>query len=160
MCALKLDSFGRVIEICYIGKSDVEARNLSKLIGVHESFLNSAMHSYEEGKVEDWIEWFRGEWCSALYHDKLSQMNESIREALSTDKGTYTTLDKVQDAIDASTENEKLNEEWNACIGPGGSNLESSTRRIVEHSTVDYLRSNKVMLNRFALPQAKAKKDK
>ncbi len=160
MCALKLDSFCRVVEICFIGKTEVEARNLSKLIGVHESFLNSALNAYEEGKVEDWIEWFRQEWFTALYHDGLGQMNENIRAALGTDKGTYTTLDRVQDAVDASTENEKLHEEWSALIGPRGCKLEGNTKRIVETSTVDYLRSNKVMLNRFALPQAKSKKEK
>jgi hypothetical protein len=157
MCAVKVDSLGVLVEICYIGKSEVEARNLSKLVGLHESYLNSASASYEEGKVEDWIDFLRGEWATAVYHDKFAELAESIRASLSTDKGTYTIMDKVQDALDASTENDRVNEEWKKAIGPRGEHLEPGTKRIVETSTVDYLRANKIMLTRFALPQAKKK---
>jgi hypothetical protein len=155
LCALKLDSFGRVVEICFVGKTLIEHKNVSKFVGMHESFLNSALYSYEEGKIDDWIDWFRGEWSTALFHDKLSLMNSNIRSSLSTDKGTYTILDKVTDAIEKSTDNDKVTENWSELIGPHGSKLDTATRRIVETQTIDYLKTNKVMLNRFQLPQPK-----
>ena len=155
LCAVKVDSLGIVVEICYVGKSEVEARNLNKIVGWHESYLNAAMSSYEDGKVEDWIDFFRGEWATAFFHDKFTELAEAIRASLSSDKGAYTILDSVNDAIEASTDNDKINEAWRTGIGPHGEYLEPATKRIVESSTVDYLRTNKMMLNRFAIPNKK-----
>ena len=69
-------------------------------------------------------------------------------------------MDKVMDAVDASTDNDKMTEVWKESVGPHGENLADSTKRIVEMSTVEYLRNNKIMLNRFALPQPKKKEAK
>ena len=156
MCALKLDPFGVVVEVAYLGKSTVEARNLSKLVGWHESYLNEAIHSYEEGVVTDWIDFFREEWACAIYHDKFGEFVEATRAVLASDKGTYTILDSVVEALEASTENDVVIEEWKKAIGPRGQFLDENTKRIVEMQTVDYLRSNKAMLTRFSIPTKKS----
>ena len=160
LCAVKIDSLGIVVEICYFGKSEIESKNISKLVGWHESYLNAALNSYEEGKVDDWVDFFRGDWATALYHDKFAALVQTIKSSLSSDKDTFTILDKVMDALDASTENDKVVEVWKASIGPRGEKLESNTKRIVETSTLEYLRDNKIMLNRFALPPLKKKAEK
>jgi len=160
LVALKVDSLGALVEICYVGKHDVEAKNLSKLVGWHESYLNAAVSSYEEGKVEDWIDFFRGEWATALFHDKFAEYAHSARSTLSADKETFTILDKVMDAIDASTDDDKISKVWKESVGARGENLADSTKRIVELNTMEYLRNNKIMLNRFALPPAKKKETK
>jgi len=160
LTALKVDSLGVLVEICYVGKTEAEAKNLSKLLGWHESYLNAAISSYEEGKVEDWIDFLRGDWATALFHDKFAEYALSVRSALSTDKETFTILDKVLDAIDASTDNEKISEVWKEGVGAHGEKLADSTKRIVELNTMEYLRNNKIMLNRFALPPTKKKENK
>ena len=121
LCALKLDPFGVVVEVAYLGKSAVGVRNLSKLVGWHESYLNEAIHSFEEGDVSDWIDFFREEWATAIYHDKFGKFVEATRDVLATsDKGTYSLLDSVTDALEASTENDVVIEEWKKAIGPRG----------------------------------------
>ena len=156
LCALKLDPFGVVVEVAYLGKSAVEVRNLSKLVGWHESYLNEAIHCFEEGDVSDWIQFFREEWATAIYHDKFGEFVEATRDVLATDKGTYSLLDSVTDALEASTENDVVIEEWKKAIGPRGQFLDDNTKRIVEMQTMDYLRSNKAMLTRFSVPMKKS----
>ena len=76
---------------------------------------------------------------------------------MASDKGTYTILDNVTEALEASTENDVVLEEWKKAIGPRGQFLDENTKRIVEMQTVDYLRSNKAMLTRFSIPTKKSK---
>ena len=48
---LRVDSLGIVVEILYVGQEMVEARNLSRLVGWHEAFLNSAQFAFNSGIV-------------------------------------------------------------------------------------------------------------
>lgn len=159
LCVLKLTPFGVVAEIAYFGKNSVEARNLSKLVGMHESYLNEAVHSFEEGMVYDWIDFFREEWSSAVYHDKFAEFIEVVRTMLASDKGTYTILDRISDALEKTTENEVITEEWKMSIGARGLNLDENTKRIVETQTIEYLRNNKHMLPKFSIPTRKKDKE-
>jgi hypothetical protein len=158
MCALKVDSYGVVVEIAYVGRNPIEARNLSKLVGLHESYLNAAMHMYEQDKVPDWIDFFRNTWATAIYHDKFMDFIEMVHTMLSSDKGTYDVLDRVSDALESSTENDILLETWMKEIGPRGEKLDANTKRIVETQTIDYLRSNRHMIDRFYIPLRKKEK--
>ena len=110
--------------------------------------------------VTDWIDFFREEWASAIYHDKFAEFVDTTRAVLASDKGTYTILDNVTEALEASTENDVVLEEWKKAIGPRGQFLDENTKRIVEMQTVEYLRNNKAMLTRFSIPTKKSKESK
>lgn len=60
---------GVLTEFLYIGTEDINPRKICRLVGKHESFLNSALVAYENGRVDDWIDFLAGPWASYLYYD-------------------------------------------------------------------------------------------
>ena len=68
---LRTDPRGVVSEFVYLSTSSLCARNISCLVGLHESYLNSAKASYDKGLVEDWVQWCSDDWASSLYHDRF-----------------------------------------------------------------------------------------
>jgi len=161
MCAVKVDSLGMIVEIAFVGKGEVEAKNLGKLVGWHETFLNSALHAYEQGLIEDWITFFRDGWANAVYHDKFAAFVDGVRLALSTDMGTFTIIDRALDAADASLEDTGILTERKKSVGPRGEFLNEVTSKIIETGTIEFLKANKAEFQmRFLIPTAAAKPPK
>jgi hypothetical protein len=149
---LKLDSLGMVIELVSVGKGDVEAKNLGRLPGWHESYLNGAVVSYEQGLVEDWIDFFRGDWATALFHDAFPELAETLRSSLQSDKYAFSLVDLMLDAADKSSDDHEVASTRKKELGPRGEKMPPVTYKMIESATVDYLRKNKAMLTRFAIP--------
>lgn len=160
ICVLKLDSLGMLLEMAYVGKSEVESRNLGTLVGWHESFLNGAVYSYEQGLVEDWIEYFRGDWATALYHDAFPVLADSIRSALQTDKSVFSTVDLMLDAGDRSIDDQEVLNERRQVLGPRAEKLLPATHKSIELATTDFLRKHKLMLMKFYIPPVKTQPKK
>ena len=151
ICALQLDSLGTLVEIVYIGKSTVEAKNLGRLVGWHESFLNGAVYSYEQGLVEDWIDYFRKSWATALFHDTFPDFANHLRNVLASDTYVYSILDLMRAVSDQKSEDHEINSERRKVLGPRGEHISDVTHRTIESATLDFLRKSK--LPRFYVPQ-------
>ena len=158
MSVLKVDSLGMLLEMAYVGKSEVESKNLGKIVGWHESYLNGAVYSYEQGQVDDWIEYFRGGWASALYHDTFSELSDALRYALDLDKNSFQIVDLMLDAADRSVEDADVLAERRRVLGPRAEKLPSTTYKTIELNTLDFLRKNSKSLVRFHLPPTNIKK--
>lgn len=156
ICALRVDSLGMVLEFAYVGKVEVEAKNLGKLVGWHESYLNGAVYSYEQGLVDDWIEYFRGEWATALFHDTYSELSDTLLTALAMDKNAFSIVDLMLDAGDRSTEDSEVSAERRRVLGPRAEKLPVGTYKMIEQNTLEFLRKNKAVLTRFFVPASKA----
>lgn len=61
--------------------------------------------------------------------------------------------------VDEGKEDDTLNGLRKAAVGPGGTNLMPSTKKLIEANAVEFLRKNKGVLNRFMLPERVPTKD-
>jgi len=150
---LKLDSLGMVLELVSVGKGEIEAKNLGRLPGWHESFINGAIASYEGGLVEEWVEFLRGDWATVLYHDTFPELADSLRSALNTDKYAFSLVDLMLDVADKSSEDQEILLARKQELGPRAEKMSSITYKMVENCTLEFLRKNKYTLPRFFIPQ-------
>lgn len=51
-----LDRHGRVVGVTYLGSEPVEAANLERVVGLHESALGSLRMAHDTGKVSSFVE--------------------------------------------------------------------------------------------------------
>ena len=150
---MKIDAHGSLCEVVYLGKEPVEPRNLATLVGLQEAYLNSAWLSYERGVVDDWIAFFRGDWCSALTHDRFDGLKTMLAEMVRADEGAREVVAALLAERDAGKDHETLRQLRAKAIGVGGENLPDKTRKLLEGAVLGYLRKNKGLLPRFLLPE-------
>lgn len=91
----------------YVGTAAIEEQNLGCIVGLHESYLGSALFSYERGLVQHWTDFFRGGYFDVVYHDRLSELIGELRGVVMGDRGMLTVLDKVFD-IAATTDDDQV----------------------------------------------------
>jgi len=154
-CILKLDGLGTLLELAAVCKGEIEAKNLGRLPGWHESFLNGAVASYEQGFVQDWVEYFRGDWATVLYHDTFPEFADILRSSLQTDKYAYSIVDIMLDTASKSSDDQDIIAARKQELGPRAEKMNATTYKMIETATLDFLRKNKAMLPRFFIPQPK-----
>eukprot|EP00941_MAST-03F_sp_MAST-3F-sp1_P004015 g4015.t1 len=145
-CKVVLDRHQRIAEILCITSMPVETRNLSRLIGLQESFVNSLIFSYENGKVKDFISFFRQPCCSALYHPSFSQFYRNLVDVtMSGESSVEALVDKLRELMKDENENgyEKLNE----LIGVGGSELSPQSYQVAKNALMRFLQENRGTLH-------------
>ena len=158
MILSQLDLVGTIVEIAYIGKDPVEARNIGRLVGWHESFLNGAAFSFEGNMIRDWIEYFNEDWVSIIYHDFFTELIGNIRDGLQIDKGMFSILDKIYESAETSEEDGVVVGGRRKLLGDRGEKLPESTKRLVEGQTIEFIKKHKQFFPQFYLPPVKTKK--
>lgn len=156
---LKFDLLGKLEEILYIGRVKIEERNISRLVGYHESYMNSATYAYEKGLIKDWIDYFREDWASLLYHDKFLEFIIYQRESLTTDKCSVSTLEQVFQMAEIDTDDQNVSIARKELIGERSELLPIVTRKFLEAQTLEFLRHHKPLLTKFYIPSAKSSKE-
>jgi len=162
---LVLDVHGRVAELLYIGLEPVEERNLAAVVGLHEAFLRGAKELFEGGAVGDWISFFRQEWATALYHASFKPFLDTLRAMLAEDEGSNDVVDHclrvlrdrkegggAADGADGEADFTCF-DAMKTRIGPGGSELMESTKKMIEVMVVEYIKRNRYTLPKYALPE-------
>ena len=95
VCALKLTLW------CGSGscpsRQEHDRAPLQQASGLARGYLNEAI-TPSRRRVTDWIDFFREEWASAIYHDKFAEFVDT-EAVLASDMGTYTILDNVTEAL-------------------------------------------------------------
>jgi hypothetical protein len=152
ICVVKTDPFGLVVEITYIGTEEVEGRNIGRLVGWHESYLNNACFAFETGHISDWMEFFRESWASFLYHDNFTSFAGTLKNSLLLDKGTFLLQDELLEIAETCKDDGILSLERRKIVGNRGENAPETTRAIVESHTLDFLRKNKGSFSKIFIP--------
>ena len=152
VCVLKLDYLGVVTELTYVGTSEVEEYNLSCVVGLHESYLGSALHSYEQGIVQHWTEYFRQDWAGTIYHDKLWDLIRDLRSSLLTDKGMLMVLEKVFDIAASTDDDQVVAAARRKIIGDRCMEVEEPSKMIVETRSMEFLKKHKQTLTSYFVP--------
>ena len=128
------------------------------LVGKQEAYLNSAWLSYERGVVDDWIAFFRGDWCSALRHDRFAGLQKALAGMIRADEGSREVVASLSAELEAGKDHETIRQLRAKAVGVGGANLPDKTRKLLEGAVLGYLRKNKGLLPRFLLPDPTAAK--
>ena len=147
-----MDHLGLILEFSTLGPAHLEERNLGRVVGWHESFLNSAVTQFDGGRVEDWVDFFREPWMTALLHDKFSQLASKLRTSLQTDNGSFVMIEDVLEAAENTNDDALVAEHRRQKVGDGGEALPDLTRKIIGDIGLDFLQKNKVVLTRFHVP--------
>ncbi|KAG7392452.1 hypothetical protein PHYBOEH_006367 [Phytophthora boehmeriae] len=150
---LLFDDVGVLNRLEYLGDSAVPVRDLQNLVGLHESYLNSALASFTAGKVHDWVEFFAHPWTSALYHDRFPAFRAKLRTLLAKDDGVRAITDDAAAFMRETGDSRGAMALAQERVGRGGSALEPSTRRLVESQVLEFLGANRDVLNMFLLPK-------
>jgi NADH dehydrogenase FAD-containing subunit len=153
---LRCDPRGVVCEFIYLGKEEIEVSNYNKIVGLQEAYLNSAVANYERGNVEDWVDFFREDWSTAIMHDRFPLLHASIRHLLGNDEGAFDVSDMIVRGVEEGKDDETLNTTRRNMVGPGGNMLMPSTKKLIEANAIEFLRKNKAVLNRYLLPERQA----
>lgn len=149
VCVVKVDQYGTIVELVYCGSEEVEFHNLSKLVGLHEATLHAASYGYEEGEVNDWIEYFREGWMTAILHDRYPEFAQAVKESLDTDKGTFMAIDEVLHAAARSTDDAAVLAVRKSFTGERYEHMHELTKKSVEAQTVDFIKQNKAFLAKY-----------
>ncbi|EGZ12539.1 hypothetical protein PHYSODRAFT_517977 [Phytophthora sojae] len=150
---LLFDDVGVLNRLEYLGDGAVPVRDLQNLVGLHEAYLNSALASYAAGKVQDWVAFFAHPWASALYHDRFPAFRAKLRTLLAKDDGVRAIADDAAAFMRETGDTKGAMALAQERVGRGGSALEPSTRRLVESQVLEFLGSNRDVLNMFLLPK-------
>lgn len=141
------------MEFIYLGNEEIQVGNFSCIVGLQEAYLNSCVGAYNKGGVEDWVEFFRGDWSTAVFHDRFPMLHASLKALLKTDEGAFDVANMLTRGLEEGKDDETLNSLRANAVGAGGTMLMPSTKKMVEANGIEFLRKNKIVLNRFKLPE-------
>jgi hypothetical protein len=125
------------------------------LTGWHESYLNSASYAYESNSIIDWLDFFSEDWTTALRYDHFPALASIIRNALNSDKGVISLLDKVMENAESTDELEVITQARRNILGDRGARTDKSTGSVVTSHVVDFVRKHKAYLPHFFVPDHK-----
>ncbi|DAZ99118.1 TPA: hypothetical protein N0F65_008423 [Lagenidium giganteum] len=158
--SLLFDDFNVLNRFEYCGDEAVEANNLQCLVGMHESYLNSAVESFASGFVTDWIQFFRQKWTSALYHDRFQEFCVHLSTFLKKDDGIKQLVDDINKFFQETGDLKGATAMAQVRVGRGGNALQPSTKRMVESQVLEFLGTNREILNMYLLPRSSSSSHK
>lgn len=157
---LLFDDFGVLNRLEYLGDDRIEVNNLQCVVGMHESYLNSAISSFSTSYVVDWIAFFREKWTTALYHDRFHEFCVRLSRFLKKDDGVRQLVDDVSKFFNETGDVKGAAAMAQVRVGRGGDALVPSTKRLIESQLLEFLSANRDILNMYLLPRAAANKKK
>merc|ERR1711871_1266439 len=151
-CTVKLDGHRRVCDVTYLGKGPAEPRNIRRVVGLQEAYVNSCEGAFNNDLVDDWLTFFRQDWALALYHDRFeTNVVCALREKLGSDDGAKEICVLLDKALVAGKDDDAIATLRVNAIGVGGEKLMPATRKLIEQATLDFLYENKAMLPQYLL---------
>lgn len=151
---LLFDDVGVLQRLEYLGGDRAEAGNLQCLVGLHESYLNSAVASFASGKVSDWLAFFREKWAAALFHDRFPEFCVRLGALLRKDDNVRSIVEDVAKFFGDSGDAKGAAAMAQVRVGRGGDALAPSTKRLVESQLLEFLSANREVLTMYLLPRS------
>lgn len=155
---LSFDDIGHLSRFEYLGRAPVEISNLQCVVGMHESFLNSALASFANGYVTDWVAYFHAKWATALYHDRFHDFRLRLNGFLKQDDGVRRLVEDIGVFFQETGDLKGAAAMAHVRVGRAGDALLPSTKKLIESQLLDFLSSNRDILNMYLLPRSNAKK--
>ncbi len=146
---VQIDSLGVISEISYAGLEKVEFRNLSVLPGQHESFLNSCVHAHRKNLVDDWIEYFRGEWAAIVFTSDFCSFVKALKQSVQADKGMIMLLSRIFEKAESTLDDLDVDDYRRTLIGAHGELIPEITKKSLEAETAEHVREHKEFLPKY-----------
>lgn len=157
---LKIDGHGLLSDFVYVGRDPiaVEPQLFARIIGLQESWLNSAWTRYDRGEVDDWVDYFAQDWVSAIHFDRFDDLRKQVSEILLCDDASRQLVASLlkelkNNHVGTKSDRAALRRFRTELIGLGGCKLSPATRILVENTVLGYLRKNRALLPRFHIPE-------
>ena len=131
----------------------MEFRNLSQIPGYHESLLNNAIHAHRKDVVEDWVEFFRKDWTTAIFLHSFPKLISSLRVNLQSDKGMLMLLNRIFDKMQNTVEDSEVTEFRRTILGPYGELIPELTKKLVYTETYEWIKENRDFVPKFYIHQ-------
>jgi hypothetical protein len=144
-------------EVSYVGLDYVEFRNLSLLPGFHEAILNNAVQSHNKGIIEDWIEFFRKDWTTAIYLHSFPKLISSLRASLASDKGMMLLMNRIFEKADMTADDTDVSEFRKTIIGSFGELIPELTKKLIYTETYEFIKENREFLPKFYIHNSTSK---
>ncbi|TMW55487.1 hypothetical protein Poli38472_010369 [Pythium oligandrum] len=158
--SLLFDDFGVLNRLEYLGDERVEVNNLQCVVGLHESYLNSAIASFANAYVDDWIAFFHQKWASALYHDRFHEFCLRLNSLLKKDDGIRQLVEDISKFFAETGDVKSTTAMAQVRVGRGGDALVPSTKRLIESQLLEFLSANRDVLAMYLLPRASSSSQK
>lgn len=145
----QIDHLGTVCEVIYAGLQPVEFRNLSVLPGKHETYLNSCIHAHRKNLVEDWIEYFRGDWAALLFSDDFQSFAKALKQSVLSDKGMVMLISRIFDKAESTLDDMDVDDYRRDVIGAHGELVAENTKKLIEGQMADFLREQRPFFPKY-----------
>jgi hypothetical protein len=153
---LYVDSHGRAVAFAYLGNGPLELKNMARVVGQQEAFLNSCEKLYDQGLIPDWVTFFREDWVQAVYHDGFPEFTMNVRMGMQDDEGIRSVLEEVKKALEAGESDAEICLKRRQAIGKAGDALAPSTKKMIETNVIEYLKKNRNVLRMYYMPGTKS----
>jgi hypothetical protein len=117
--------------------------------GQHESFLNSCVHAHRKNLIEDWIEYFRGEWAAIIFTSDFQSFVKALKQSIQADKGMIMLLSRIFEKAEATLDDLEVDDYRRTLIGAHGELIPEITKKTLEAETAAYVRENKEFLPKY-----------
>jgi len=145
-CAVRLDKYGVIRAINYLGVEQIEEQNWANLIGLPESALNNLAPRFDEGIVRDLPTFLRENWATALYHDRFGEFLNALRTEIEVDDAFKAAMDKLRRS--AEYDAGKLSPVDFMNLLPEGK------RNLVRTRLLDFVAGNQNYLDMYLVPSS------
>jgi len=68
------------------------------LVGLSETYCNKLIVRYDEGIIVDFVQFFRDEWGTALFHDRFADFRNSVAKTWAAEAKLTELTDKLSSA--------------------------------------------------------------
>lgn len=166
-----LDRRMRMVQFTYVGTRDVPARNLSRLVGFNEAFLNSLRHAHDSGRIDDHVDYFAQPWAKALYCQHFEEFYSDLHMLVRSSGELQEILASLEAADQAEEEaknggggggsqsgrsaqdkTEAMVLALHDRVAVGGTKLSAGFRRQIQRRVIDFLRKNHHLVAGYFVP--------
>lgn len=130
-----------------MGSEEVILQSLWSFVGLHENYLNSLTHRYEQGIIPNVVEFLSENWAIALYHEWFGDFCLRMRQSVQSMQDVQAILEK---SFELTKNGEGVSRDQ---IAEFKGMLDSKTVRLIQEETLEFLKTNMNHLPMYYIPQ-------
>ncbi|PIK43371.1 putative cilia- and flagella-associated protein 61 [Apostichopus japonicus] len=146
---IHVNQYSSIETLTCLSKKPFEKSNYKCLYNIHERFLNNMISRFDEGLIKSFYEFFKENWCLAIFHDRFQDFRQEVRELLierpSADVASLE--EKIQELISQDLELEQRDRKYLL-----DEFTKTGTKRSVETRLLSFLSYNYYHLPMYAKP--------
>ena len=141
------NNIGLIDSVTYMGSEEVILQSLWSFVGLHENYLNSLTHRYEQGIIPNVVEFLSENWAIALYHEWFGDFCLRMRQSVQSMQDVQAILEK---SFELTKNGEGVSRDQ---IAEFKGMLDSKTVRLIQEETLEFLKTNMNHLPMYYIPQ-------